>query len=319
MPAGALGFAGGLVGGLVIALVAAAVIVAAWPSLRAQIAPPPRSYDATIDALDRRMATLEAAAGSAAGGKTALADLEKRLATLDQAIHAPPPEDPRILQLSAKLDQLTSQVAALQAPSQAEADMRDLVTKAEAAAQAAQSTASDRRSAEALLIVFGQLRDAVERGHSYAVELAAARKVAPDEAKGDLDALAATADSGVTPRDELIDAFPAVNAAIARAGLIGDAGDGFWGHLEHEAMTLVTVRRVDGRGKDPASVAARAEKDVRADDLDGALKELATLDGPPAAEAKDWVAKAKARLAAEHALSGLAAKAGAAVKPAASN
>jgi len=316
MPSSAIGFVGGLVGGVVTTALIVAVVIAVWPTLRARIVPPQKDYDAAVDALDRRMATLEAAAGSAADAKAALAEDEKRIAALEQAVHAPPPQDPRIAALSAKLDQLTGQVAALQAPSQAEADMRELVTKAESAAQAAQSQAAARQSAEALLVVVGQLRDAVERGRGYAEELAAARKVAPDDAKGALDALAASADSGVMPRAALINAFPPVASAIARAALVGGVADDLWGRLEHEAATLVTVRRVDGRGTDPASIAARAEKDVRADDLEGALKELAALEGPPAAAARDWVAATRSRLAAEHALSDLAAKAGAAVKPA---
>jgi hypothetical protein len=308
-----------LVGGLVVAAIVAAAVVVLWPSLRARIVPPQKSYDADVGEMSRRLGALEGAAGGAVSDRATLADVGKRLAALEQAVQAPPPEDPRVAALADKVDQLAGQVATLHAPAEAEADMRQLVTKAEAAAQDARSAAGQRQSAEALLVVVGQLRDVVERGGSYAAELAAARKVAPEDAAAALDTLAATADTGVTPRVELSSSFPAVAAAIARAGLFGTAAEGFWGHLEQEAATLVTVRRVDGQGKDPASVAARAEKDLSQGDLEGALKEMATLEGAPATEARAWMTAAEARLKAEGALSELTAKAGTAVKPAAAD
>ena len=312
-----IGFIGGLVGGAVIAGVVAAAIIVSWPTLKAQIAPPTKNYDATLGDLEHRVAMLQNAASAAANERTLLMDLAKRVAALEQATHAAPVEDPHIAALADKVDRLAGQVATLRPQSEAETDMQSLVARAEVAAQTARSAAAQRESSGALLVVVGQLRDAVERGGPYASELAAARKVAPDNAKAALDALAATADTGVTPRADLINSFPAVASAIARVAFVGSVAQGFWGHLEQEAATLVTVRRVDGQGMDPASVAARAEKDVRAGDLEGALKELATLAGPPATEAREWVAAARARVDAEHALSALTALAGAAVKPAA--
>ena len=310
-----IGFIGGLVGALVVAAAVAGGITVTWPTLKARIVPQPKNYDAALAGLDQRVTALRGAADTAAKDRSQLADLATRVAALEQAAHTAPAADPRVTALADKVDQLAGEVAALHPQTQAESDMQQLVARAEVAAQAARSTAAQRQSAEALLVVVGQLRDAVERGSSYATELAAARKVAPDDAKDALDALTASADSGVTPRADLINSFPAVASAVTRAAFVGTVAQGFWGRLEQKAATLVTVRRVDGQGTDPASVAARAEKDVRAGDLEGALKELATLQGPPAAEAREWVRAARARLDAEQALSKLTALAGAAVKP----
>ncbi len=317
---GLAGFIGGVAGGLVAAIALMAVAALLWPAVRDRIVPPQKSYDTAVGDLDRRIAALEGTAGSAAAAaatdRAALADLGKRLAALEQAVHAPPPEDPRLAALAEKVDQIAGQVAALHAPAQTEADMQQLVARAEAAAQSAKSTAAQRQSAEALLVVVGQLRDAVERGSPYDAELAAARKVAPAEAGGALDVLAATSASGIPPRTALVNTFPSVAAAISRVGLLGSVTEGFWGRIEAEANKLVTVRRVDGQGSDPSSVAARAEKDVQQGDFESAVKELASLQGAPAGEAKAWLDAARLYLNAQHALSDLAAKTAAAVKPA---
>jgi hypothetical protein len=310
------GFAGGVVGGIAVGVVAAVALSAAWPSLRGQILPQPRDDSAVLAALDHRLTTLETAAGNAAdSSKASLADLQKRLDALELAAKTPPapPQDPRVAALGAKLDDLSAQIATLKAASAGAADLQPLVARAEAAAQAARDAAAQRQSAEALLVVAGQLRDAVERGSPYASELAAARKVAPPDAAPALDALAVSAESGVRPRRALIASFPAVAAAVTRAALVPDDAEGFWGKLEHKAATLVTVRRTDGHGDDPASIAARAEKALDGNDLAGAVKELSALDGATAAAARDWMAAAQARLSVERALSDLTAKSAAAL------
>lgn len=310
------GFAGGLIGGIAVGAVAVVVLALAWPTIRTQILPQPRDDSAALTALDQRIAGLEGATGKAAeGNKATVADLQKRLDAVEQAAKNPPapPEDPRVAMLSSKLDDLSTQIATLRVANAAETDLKPLVERAEAAAQAAHDAAAKRQSAEALLVVAGQLHDAIERGGAYANELAAARKIAPPEATPALDTLAASADSGVTPRRALIDSFPAVASAITRAALVSDMADGFWSELEHKAATLVTVRRTDGRGNDPASIAARAEKALNANDLSGAVKELSALDGAPAGEARDWMTAAQARLKVEQALSDLTAKSAAAL------
>lgn len=314
--AGLYGFAGGLLGGITVAVIAAVALTAAWPTLRGQIMPQPRDNNAALATLDHRIAALEGAAGQAAeGNKASLAALAKRLDALEQAAKNPPapPDDPRVAALSGKLDDINAQIAKLQAASAAESDLQPLVARAEAAAQTAKDAAAKRESAEALLVVTGQLHDAVERGGSYANELAAARKVAPPEALDALTALAASADSGVTPLQTLIDSYPPVASAVARAAMMADADEGFWGRLEQKASTLVSVRKTDGVGNDPAAIAARAEKDLNAKNLAGAVKELSSLDGPSAAAAKDWLKAAQARLNAEQALSDLTAKSAAAL------
>ena len=300
----AIGFLAGLAGGIAVLAVAVAALAVAWPTVRDSVIPPNDVPTAAIDALTARVAALEAAVNRPVAADPELAKLGQRVSTLEQAPHSSG-EDPRVGALVTKTDQLADQVATLHAASGDAAEMEKKVARAENAAQSAHDAAAHRQSAEALLIVAGQLRDAVDRGAPYGTELAAARKVAPPSAAATLDALATSADTGVSRRSQLADTFAPVASAIARAALVPPETDDFWGRLIHEAATLVSVRRVDGQGSDPASAAARAEKAVRAGDLSGAAKELEALDGAPGEAAKTWLTAARARLAADHALSDL--------------
>lgn len=303
--AGLYGFLGGLVAGLIVAAAILAGVAAEWDTLRAKLAPP--SDQPAIAALDRRIATLEAAAGRAPAQDPEIGHLTQRLDAIEQAQRSAS-QDPRIAALTEKTDQLAGQVAGLRASAGDLADLQELVKRAEAAAKAASDSANRRQSAEALLVVVGELRDAVERGGPYSAELGAARAVAPADATPALDALAANAAAGVASREALAQSFPPVAASIVRASLLPGDTDGFWEKLERKAATLVSIRRTDGQGSDPASVAARAEIAMKHDDLTEAVRELAALDGPAAAAAKDWMVRAQARLAAEQALSELTAK-----------
>ena len=300
------GFLGGLIGGLAAAAIVVGVIGASWPTLRTHLMPVSDTKPPALDDLTRRVAALEEAAGRPTPPDPALSQLAQRVAALERTPHESA-EDPRIAPLVAKTDQLADQVAALHAASGDTAEMERQVVRAETAAQSAHDSAARRQSAEALLLVAGQLRDAVERGGPYAVELAAARKVAPASAAPALDSLASTAETGVARRETLAEQFPEIASAIARATLVPSEGDDLWSRLKREAAKLVSIRRVDGAGDDPMSIAARAEKALKAGNLADAVKELQTLSGEPAEAAKAWLAAAQARLAAERGLADLAA------------
>lgn len=192
--AGLYGFLGGLVAGLVVAAAILAGVATEWETLRAKLAPP--SDQPAITALDRRIATLEAAAGRAPVQDPEIGRLTQRLDAIEQAQRSAN-QDPHIASLTEKTDQLAGQIAGLRASAGGQADLQDLVKRAEAAAQSARDAAGHRQSAEALLVVIGELRDAIERGGPYLAELSAARTVAPADATPALDALAATAETGV--------------------------------------------------------------------------------------------------------------------------
>ncbi|MEE8515658.1 MAG: mitofilin family membrane protein [Alphaproteobacteria bacterium] len=72
-------------------------------------------------------------------------------------------------------------------------------------------------------------------------------------------------------------------------------------------QALVVIRRVgeDVPGIAPDAIIARAEAILAKDDIAGAVTELSALEGAAAAAAKDWLAQARARLAADAALAAI--------------
>lgn len=120
-------------------------------------------------------------------------------------------------------------------------------------------------------------------------------------------ALSGVASSGVATQSELQTAFvPAARAALD-ASIKATMGKGIGSRALAFLRTQVGLRSLTPRqGSGPDAVLSRAGADVQTGDLAAALKEIATL--PPAGQTalQDWTAKAKARLAAETAMTALA-------------
>lgn len=116
-------------------------------------------------------------------------------------------------------------------------------------------------------------------------------------------AIGAGADKGLATLAALKGEFPEIrDAALAAARR--EASKGPVSRLGANFASLVRLRPaapIDGRG--PAAVLSRAEGDLAADDLDGALAELEGLAGAARGETAAWAAKASARAAADAALS----------------
>ncbi len=80
-----------------------------------------------------------------------------------------------------------------------------------------------------------------------------------------------------------------------------------WARSWDRLQSLVVIRRVgeDVPGIAPDAIIARAEAILAKDDIAGAVTELSALEGAVAAAAKDWLAQARARLAADAALAAI--------------
>jgi hypothetical protein len=75
-----------------------------------------------------------------------------------------------------------------------------------------------------------------------------------------------------------------------------------WSEVVNKLSSVVSVRRTDGetaKGSGALPVTARAAARLDADDIAGAIAELAALDGSGAAKAAPWVEQAARRLKAE--------------------
>ncbi len=176
-----------------------------------------------------------------------------------------------------------------------------LSARTEAAERSIREVTESQATAQALLLIVGQLRAAVDRGDSYELELAALRRLLPAEDASMIAPLAATAAQGIPRHDQLRQTWPAVtehlldqeNAAV---------GPGLWPVVWRHLQKLIAIRRMDGKGNDAEAVLARAEAALDKDDWDQMVAELRGLPGPFAATAAPWLEQADARVAADHAL-----------------
>jgi len=184
------------------------------------------------------------------------------------------------------------------------------------AQMAAQETAAARRAEEAaLMLAAAQLRASLATDRPFATELAALRALAGDEPDfaETIEPLAARAESGIPTLRALQASFPEVARAVAQAdqsAVLGaaapEAGGEEPGWVDRtlaRLSSLVTIRPVGGsaEGTTPGARVARAEADLDAGDLRGAVEELSGLSGAAARVADGWLDQARARLAADEA------------------
>lgn len=168
---------------------------------------------------------------------------------------------------------------------------------------AAESVAGDLAALLAVL----QLRDALVGSAPFATELDTLRRLAAarDDLAPAAEALAPLepfAETGIPGRVALKAAFPEVAHAVVAAEQAG-AGDDWLAGVRRRLSSLVTVRPLGAvAGESAAAIVARAEALLAEDDLAGAVAELDKLSGAPAEAAADWLAKARARVAAQRAL-----------------
>jgi hypothetical protein len=198
------------------------------------------------------------------------------------------------------------EVAALKARIEALADLESRVAALAESATVARGAATDETAV--VLAVF-QLRDALRGSGPFAAELTTLQSLAAgqdDAALADLIApLGAHAAAGIPNLIALKATFPAAAREIVAQGQ-GSADDDWVDGMLRRLSGLVTVRRVGPvEGSGAGAVVARAEVELIADNLAGALAELDGLSGPAAQAANRWRAQAEARLAAERALAGL--------------
>ncbi|WP_321343949.1 hypothetical protein [Breoghania sp.] len=142
------------------------------------------------------------------------------------------------------------------------------------------------------------LKNAVDAGRSYTVELAAVRNALPEGT--DFSALDAHAESGLKTITQLTREFPQVAAAMALTLERVDTGNSVADTFLNNMRSLVQVRSTgSGAGSGPMGALGQMEASVRAGNIDGALEIYETLPDGTQNAGKDWAASARARLAAD--------------------
>ena len=290
--------------------VAAAVVIAVgwmlgWPAVQAPPAAP-QVTSATVDALNGRVAAVEAKAGrpTADPAVTARLDaLEKSVGTLRSDI----------ANLRAQSDKVTSALndAKSTPPDAAGASelaaLNDRISQLERASTNARAELAQQgeKIADAKVmddkplryVVAATLLDvAVRHNDPYEAQLSAARSLAAKpELLKPLDVFASTGiPTPVALSRELLNIVPKLSppaeAPSSNAGIVE--------RLQAGASKLVRIERTDGVGNDRGAIVARVTSAALRNDFGEARRELKTLPEAERAPAQAWLDKADARDAA---------------------
>lgn len=262
---------------------------------------------------DQRLATIETQLREIAAqpaprnpDNRAVEDLAGRLTRLESGRPSGAASDDAIKQLQATVADLarrTEENAA--AARSAEKGDVDAVTNRVAALEGATKKLSEdvakslnAASADKLLraaVAAQALRAAVERGDSYAAELAAAKALSPNaQAFAPLEVFAGNGlPSNMVLSRELSALAPAMTKPAA------ESTGGFLDRLQANAEKLVRIRPIDeAPGDDVNAVFSRAQAKTERADFPGAVTELNKLAPEARAPADAWIKKVDARNAA---------------------
>ena len=226
-----------------------------------------------IDAVDARLTELEKRPIATTDTSGAVEAYERELAEIREELAGQ----------QAKNDEMSAQVAAAAEAARAEIDeasSRARAIEAQAAVQAVQA--------------------ALDAGTSYAASLAAL--------PGDVPAaLSGPAEAGVATLPELKNSFDEFARKALSAALKETPGDSTADRIESFLRSQLNIRSLSPRdGDDADAVLSRAQGALSANDLAGALAEIASLPETGQAAMADWTAQAQARLAAIDAIETLA-------------
>lgn len=153
---------------------------------------------------------------------------------------------------------------------------------------------SEDLAAAAMLMVLNEFRANVSGQKPYAEDLALLKKYAGDdpELQMALKRLSPYAESGVMSRKTLEREFKGLATDIVMAKLEGKPLS-VQEQAEKRLQKLITVRRVgDVKGGETDAVVARAQLMLESGDVEGALRELQSLDGAAAQKAEPWMQNA---------------------------
>jgi uroporphyrinogen-III synthase len=282
-----------------------------------------REINARLDELDKKVraaANTAAQAGPAdnrpATPDPAVAELRRRL----DALESKPQPEADTSALKADTSTLKSEIvalrAALQSLDQTVAGQKSSVDKATEAATASvthEQKALAAARGSAVVAVAAHISAAVAAGLPFTTDLALLQPLTHGDDKGDakltelIGTLQPMAAKGVASRASLAATFP----AMAKAAMADDLADNsFWQRLLGKLKSVVSLRRIgaDVEGDSAEARLARAEAAANAGDVAKAVELVKALPPQTSRATADWLARANAHLAAQHAVDRLAAQ-----------
>ena len=229
--------------------------------------------------------------------KSELQAVNARLAAIDQGSAAARPDASDV---ATRIQTLDSRLAALETQIARAADRDTLIALQDRLTRLEKDTAGTMLHRAATILAVANLARAAESGGSFDQELAALRTLAPeDPALVTLEPFTAGVPGPATVAVSFGDA--------ARAALQADtgsrAGQNPIGRVWASLRGLVSVRRIgDVEGNTNSDRLARAQADLDRGDLSAAVTEASAVKGAAGASLAPWLARARARLTAERAI-----------------
>lgn len=231
-----------------------------------------------------------------------LAAVSARLATLEAAIGN-----------SARLEDLNNRLIILEGKSADAASVLTLSNRVASLEETSRRAVAEQTAEVALLMATAQLREAIIAGRPFAAELETAKALSTRVLNTNIkdQEFAAYAARGIPSLTTLQRRFDETAAQTVRAAAIPDGASGWIRQSLDRLMSIITVRRVSGdvAGSGVSSILARAENRLSTGDIAGAAVEMATLPGAAAEAAAPWLADARARVAADRAITATLGKA----------
>lgn len=247
---------------------------------------------------DQRITNLEKQVNELTGGSSQLSNLVSRVRDLQQSVDGQ-------TQLAASMQELKNMVTGLQGRTenldQALQDVREQAGSA--LGETLGDVSQDDLKAAALLLGFTQFRTALNRNQPFEEDLVLLQNMLGEdnpELQQAITALAPKAKSGVLSPSGLSNQFKGLAGDIVVSSLKGEDIS----VQEKAKARLGEVLKIekDGElitGTDTQSTVARAQKLLDAGNVEGAIIELQTLQGPAAQTAQPWINEAQMTLLSE--------------------
>lgn len=240
--------------------------------------------------LAERLAKLETQV-VALTGSAELGDIISRVRTLEQTVQGQGQLGDAIKEIQGIVDSMDGRVNDVeQKLGQAQSDQTAL-------GQTIEGVSPDDIKAAAMLVVFSQLRDSVNRQVPFSDDLVLLQKLAGEdnpELQSALTRLAPQAEGGVLTSQGLSREFKTLAGDIAFASLKGE-DISVMDQVKTRFSSMLSVQK-DGQpvgGTDEQKTVQKAQQMLDAGDVQGAIAELQTLEGASADAAAPFIAKAQ--------------------------
>lgn len=253
-----------------------------------------------LDALRAEVAGLGARPEGEAPAAVDLAPMEERIAAVEAALAALPDSSASEAALAALREEIARLGGEIASAGEGQAAAAARLDALEAAVATLTGRVDEQAEAPATAIVIAasSLKAAIDRGTPFTTELDTYAALVPDAPQ--LEELRALAAAGVPTRAQIsAESDAAANAMIAASRPV-DPEAGIVDRLMGSMMGLVQVRpigMVEGEGV--PEIAARLDAAVRAGDYERAIAEYETLPVEARAAGEAFIAKVRARHAAD--------------------